>query len=370
MNKDFDRLDDELKSVADLLQQHKPPASNLPKGFQSALRGHLMNEYQQKSTGWIWQWLNTAVSLTILVFIVAAGWFLFLQQNNAATGGGTELEIGRSEKDEPANNLPLANPIVLLNSKVDGHIYMPGDTVLVYLTWQINESVAFVPTAFLRLQDEVGVVAAQVDWLPGELTSQLATGQVEGFSEVYAFVLPAELPSATYQLVAGMYDPQTGQRLSIVPVAKGNADNTVLISEVVVAETAVSAQSIITPTLESMGQDTIMVYYVSPASGSRFTGQQPLTMTVRLFYDLTTAQEAVLTVKLVQQVDGVGRGVGQETAVIQEGEGYLTLKIPINPAQELNRPAYLELLVQMQVDEQSAPFFMNFPMGYVWSYEP
>lgn len=371
MNKNFDKLDDELKAVADLLQQHKPPASNMPKGFQAALQGHLMNEYQQKSIGWVWQWLNTAVSLTILAFIVVAGWFLFLQQNNTATGRGTELEIGRSEKDEPVNNLPSVNPILLLNSKVDGHAYMPGDTVLVYLTWQIDEPVAFVPMAFLQLRDEAGAVATQVDWLPDELASQLVTGQVEGFSEVYAFVLPAELPLATYYLVAGMYDPQTGQRVPIAPVAEDNADNTVLISEVVVAETAVSAQSIITPTLESMGQDTIMVYHVSPASGSKLTGQQPLTMIVRLFYDLTTAQEAVLTIKLVEQMgNGEGRGVGQKTAVITEGEGYLTLQIPFNPAQELNSPAYLELLVQMQIDEQSAPFFMNFPMGYVWSYEP
>lgn len=39
---------------------------------------------------------------------------------------------------------------------------------------------------------------------------------------------------------------------------------------------------------------------------------------------------------------------------------------PCNPAQELNSPDYLELLVQMQVDEQSAPFFMDFLLVYVW----
>ena len=72
-------------------------------------------------------------------------------------------------------------------------------------------------TAFVHLLDPAGQLVAQSDrppldgfyptdaWLPGYPVR-----------DRYALALPPDLAPGTYRLVAGLYDPTTGQRLPVV----------------------------------------------------------------------------------------------------------------------------------------------------------
>ncbi len=82
------------------------------------------------------------------------------------------------------------------------------------LYWQANSDFDTSYTVFVQLLNPAGQVVAQQDsqplggaaptttWLPGEI-----------LSDPYTLNLPPELPPGDYRLIAGLYDPVTGQRL-------------------------------------------------------------------------------------------------------------------------------------------------------------
>ena len=69
---------------------------------------------------------------------------------------------------------------------------------------------------FLQLLAADGTLVAQHDGPPnGGYTPTSDWPPGEEISDRHGVALPAELPAATYQLIAGMYDPNTGARLSV-----------------------------------------------------------------------------------------------------------------------------------------------------------
>jgi hypothetical protein len=109
-----------------------------------------------------------------------------------------------------------------LNTDFDGRIRLLGydldpEKGKLRLYWQAKERIDASYTTFVQLLDPAGKVAAQVDvvprgggyptnwWLPGEVV-------VDSIN----LELPAEAPEgATYRLIVGLYDPDTGARLLI-----------------------------------------------------------------------------------------------------------------------------------------------------------
>jgi hypothetical protein len=90
----------------------------------------------------------------------------------------------------------------------------PGATLPVTLYWQAEAEMDVNYTVFVQLLNRDWSVVAQQDvppmsgdaptstWLPGEI-----------LADAYRLALPADLPPGDYRLIAGMYDPATGQRL-------------------------------------------------------------------------------------------------------------------------------------------------------------
>ncbi|GAB4541406.1 MAG: hypothetical protein Kow0063_32230 [Anaerolineae bacterium] len=92
----------------------------------------------------------------------------------------------------------------------------PGDALAVTLYWQAETEMEIDYTVFVQLLDQDWQVVAQQDsppqtgaaptttWLPGEI-----------LADAYTLPLPQELAKGEYRLIAGMYNPATGNRLSV-----------------------------------------------------------------------------------------------------------------------------------------------------------
>ncbi len=69
---------------------------------------------------------------------------------------------------------------------------------------------------FLQLLATDGTLVAQHDGPPnGGYTPTSAWPPGKEISDRHGLALPAELPAASYRLIAGMYDPNTGERLPV-----------------------------------------------------------------------------------------------------------------------------------------------------------
>ncbi len=91
----------------------------------------------------------------------------------------------------------------------------PGDRVPVVLYWQSTEPVADDLSIFLHLLDSAGELVWQDDGAAAHgarPTWSWEAGEV--IVDPHTLALPQDLPEGEYQLVTGLYDWQTGQRLS------------------------------------------------------------------------------------------------------------------------------------------------------------
>lgn len=95
----------------------------------------------------------------------------------------------------------------------------PGETITVTLSWQAASATETSYRVFLHLRDGSGAVRAQSDAVPAEWTRP-TTGWLPGeyVLDRHAIILPADLPAGKYDLVAGLYDPATGERLGEAPL--------------------------------------------------------------------------------------------------------------------------------------------------------
>jgi hypothetical protein len=90
----------------------------------------------------------------------------------------------------------------------------PGKLWPVELIWRAERETGVSYAVFLHLIGPDGQLVAQHDGEPANWTRP-TTGWLPGefIRDERALHLPAELPAGTYRLVAGFYEPQTGQRL-------------------------------------------------------------------------------------------------------------------------------------------------------------
>ena len=103
----------------------------------------------------------------------------------------------------------------------------PGETLTLLSVWQAAEMLPDQTaqlSLFVHLLDEEGQVVAQHDGLDIRLAG-LRGG--DRFAQLHTLPLPADLPSGEYALQIGIYDPATGERLT-VPTAEGAADRLLL----------------------------------------------------------------------------------------------------------------------------------------------
>ena len=82
------------------------------------------------------------------------------------------------------------------------------------LLWQAAEPVPEAYKVFVHVLSPDGQVVAQRDSEPVAGTRPTTTWQPgETVSDLYGLWLPVDLPAGDYQLVAGFYHPETGERV-------------------------------------------------------------------------------------------------------------------------------------------------------------
>lgn len=88
-----------------------------------------------------------------------------------------------------------------------------GQSLQVTLIWQARSTLDRSYKTFLHLLDETGAIVAQSDTVlaDGYPTTNWVAEEV--ILDAHTLSLPADLPPGSYQLVAGMYDPLSGERL-------------------------------------------------------------------------------------------------------------------------------------------------------------
>jgi hypothetical protein len=132
--------------------------------------------------------------------------------------------------DLPAAATPLgenlADLVTLAGYELPTTAVSPGQPLTLTLYWQPQQPTPTSYTAFVQLIGPDGRPLAQQDqipangtrptpgWLPGEI-----------IADAYALTLPADAPPGNYQLITGLYDGRTGERL---PLTTRNGDAIVL----------------------------------------------------------------------------------------------------------------------------------------------
>jgi hypothetical protein len=165
------------------------------------------------------------------------------QQGLESTEGGPlllgPLEILRREPP-PVSSLEIEHPVeAKLGDKVRllGYnaesSFRPGDNIHLNLFWQCLEKMQQDYTVFIHLVDEKGSIVAQKDnppvdgfyptmkWEPGEIVR-----------DQYDVVIAPNTPRGRYQLRVGMYQPNTGQRLTVLDLEGKELGDGVILSEI------------------------------------------------------------------------------------------------------------------------------------------
>jgi hypothetical protein len=150
-----------------------------------------------------------------------------------ATTGKTEVKRELQSvtiRGREGQSIANQQPSIQLNARfgsaitLAGYTLDPGETVRrgrdqqlqVTLFWQAAEPPAEALTVFTQLLGSDGRVAAQHDGPPDD-GAQPTSGWVPGDTVVdaHAIQIDRSLPAGEYKLITGMYDPKTGQRLTL-----------------------------------------------------------------------------------------------------------------------------------------------------------
>jgi len=124
--------------------------------------------------------------------------------------------LGREKPVEEGLGARLGEGIHLLGYSLVDQKVKPGEIIRLTLHWRTSEETETGYKVFVHLLDGEGGIVAQRDSEPvGGLRPTSGWGIGEKILDNYGIMLPKELPSGEYQLVVGMYDPTSGERLPI-----------------------------------------------------------------------------------------------------------------------------------------------------------
>ncbi len=157
----------------------------------------------------------------------AGGFFLLGSVEVTAPPHQFDLPAGMSAPTGPAQ---LAQQVALTGYYVDA----VAQSLEVQLYWRTESPLERRYKIFVQLLDGVNSVVAQSDsfpaagqrpttgWLPGEI-----------IADAHTLALPANLSAGSYRLIAGLYDPLTGERLASLDGGKAGFNDAILVSEVI-----------------------------------------------------------------------------------------------------------------------------------------
>ena len=124
--------------------------------------------------------------------------------------------LGREKPVEEGLGARLGEGIHLLGYSLVDQRVKPGQIIRLTLRWKTSEEIEMGYKVFVHLLDGRGMMVAQRDSEPvGGSRPTSGWGIGEEILDNYGIMLPKELPSGEYQLVVGMYERTSGERLPI-----------------------------------------------------------------------------------------------------------------------------------------------------------
>jgi len=124
--------------------------------------------------------------------------------------------LGREKPVEEGLDARLGEGIHLLGYSLIDQKVKSGEIIRLTLHWKMSEEIETGYRVFVHLLDGEGKIVGQRDSEPvGGSRPMSGWGIGEEILDNYGIMLPKELPSGEYQLVVGMYDPTSGERLPI-----------------------------------------------------------------------------------------------------------------------------------------------------------
>ncbi len=187
-----------------LSEKRSPDEAKATLGRVMTDHGRVFAVFGGEGIGFVEGWLNEQG------YRAGEGWY-----------GGTRLVVyGTSSGVEETEINPLrakfGEGLHLLGYGLYDSEVEPGGMIRLTLRWQAKERMGQGYKVFVHLLDGESRIVAQRDSEPvggSRPTSGWEIG--EEIWDHYGIILPEELPSGEYQLVAGMYDPTSGERLPI-----------------------------------------------------------------------------------------------------------------------------------------------------------
>lgn len=147
-----------------------------------------------------------------------------------------------TESDWPARwkdrQWTLGMGIKLVGAHVPSEV-KASEPLLFDLLWQVTQPVQRDYTVFVHLRNGEGRTVAQADTAPAWFGPAPTAGWQVGWQpDAHRLELPADLVAGEYALVIGLYDPTTGERLSVRDMAGGNTGNEVRLATVWIQESS------------------------------------------------------------------------------------------------------------------------------------
>lgn len=285
----FDALMRELEQEA-----KRSFAPRMPGDEKQALRQDLLSQYEQPSLSRravlnLWRFAGAAAGLVLLGVAVLSVWMALGGQNPATTGApvptATVAETAVvTVAAQPLEDAPVFGDAVQLvgyeltesgHSEGFGKGWTDGDKFTISLAnveylaidlslqWHLLNTPTADYNMFLHLVDANGTIIAQQDGPIAETT-------------LTRLILPADGAAGTYDLLIGLYDPATQQRL---PLPNG--------------ETALTLTTLALET-EDAAEASDRVWIESMIQQERPSADATVAITVTVGYELASAAEGVL----------------------------------------------------------------------------
>jgi hypothetical protein len=133
----------------------------------------------------------------------------------------------------------FAESIELSGCALESGPLAPGDVLHVSLSWRSLQQPGGDYAVFVHLVDEKDRVWAQHDGQPeggSRPTSSWPPG--EEITDNHGLALPPDIPSGSYSLALGLYDPTTGDRLPVTTDQQATPNDRVLVGRVLINSTS------------------------------------------------------------------------------------------------------------------------------------
>jgi hypothetical protein len=196
----------------DILLERSQPLTTIPTTqwqindrFRSAPTFRLPANLPSGSHTWQAQWGDQTIALDTLTITAPERTF-----NAPEVNITTNTQLGDTALLLGANLCPAAPSLPCPSAPQ----LIPSSSLVLTLFWQALAETGTSYRVFVHLRTADGQIMAQSDGEPAQWTRP-TTGWLppEIITDEHTIQLPADIPTGTYTLVTGLYDPTTGQRL-------------------------------------------------------------------------------------------------------------------------------------------------------------